>query len=104
MQKSAISSTAAATVAAFPSTTGSPQPTRPDSVVTLRKHQRGAIRNVSRERIFMEEDWGLRRGDDYAERIPAIRFAAVDGEFDRRGLRLRLHDAERHLHLPGETL
>ncbi len=47
------SATASLTVAALPSTTGSPQPVMPSSVRTRRNSQRGGTRKVSMDTIFM---------------------------------------------------
>jgi hypothetical protein len=44
--------TAASTVSARPSTTGSPQPTNPSSVVIFRNNHRGGILNSSNFAIF----------------------------------------------------
>src|SRR4051812_28421 len=66
-RKSLISSTAAATAAALPSTTGSPQPTTPDAVVIFKKHQRGGTMKVSSERISI----GVSRRRCRPRRTPA---------------------------------
>src|SRR6185312_410811 len=55
---SPISATAASTLRARPSTTGSPQPTRPSSVSILRNIQRGATRKVVSLVILMLNDSG----------------------------------------------
>lgn len=52
MRSSASSWTAVRTVAALPSTTGSPQPTTPSSVSTRQKSQRGGTAKVSTRAIF----------------------------------------------------
>src|SRR2546423_8031161 len=93
ISSSDISRTAARTVSARPSTTGSPQPLIPSSVLTLRNSQRGATRNVSTPVIFT--------------RVPPLRGilgggpAAVDGQLgpgdERRGVREQERDHVRHL-------
>src|SRR3954453_18687241 len=87
------SCTAARTVSARPSTTGSPQPQTPSSVLTLRNSQRGATRNVSTPVIFT--------------RVPHLRGilgggpAAVDGQLgpgdERRRAREQKSDHVRPL-------
>ena len=53
MRYSASTSTAARTTSARPSTTGSPQPTRPSSVSIRQNSQRGGTRKVSTRVIFI---------------------------------------------------
>jgi hypothetical protein len=66
---SPISATAASTLRARPSTTGSPQPARPSSVWILRNIQRGATRQVVNPVIF------IRRMERLAPWASAERYA-----------------------------
>src|SRR5262245_50395822 len=85
---------AVATVSARPSSMGSPRPTKPSSVWTLRKSQRGFTRKVSSLVIFMTEPAFQRLfgdGWEYRYSLPrSRRIAQTRSEISQGGKRMRL--------------